>query len=438
MRPQRYLISVALFWGMLCMLDSSKAVALPVFARVYDKPCGTCHTVFPQLNPAGEDFRAHGFHGVPPSIKPLRVGSLFDVPGTLPLVFYVTAGEDVTKVDVPGQSDPTRTHFNLDYFTLAAGGELGQHLAFLLDWELVETEPDSGEITINDLPRQAYLTAHAEPSGWLVNLKGGWYELPLTVSPDIHRLSVQPYLIYSVNACTLLGVDPPHGTCDDEPVLGETQIGGDLSAWYPERGFAWSAGITNGSNNRLATVGSPNGYVHLVQAMGTHRIGFLMFYSPDLAGNDVQDRTLRLGPDMDLYSRRWRLLGQFLAGYESNPAGTLTSLWYYGGFLEAQYRLTTTLLSLVRFDYAWTPRFDDTTNGGDTRVERRIWEITGGGQWSILQNLKLVAEVTYGENHESVSDTAEKTWIGALHVVTAFWPLTPPGLSEWQRSERAR
>ena len=56
----------------------------------------------------------------------------------------------------------------------------------------------------------------------------------------------------------------------------------------------------------------------------------------------------------------------------------------------------------------------------------------------IFQNLKLVAEVTYGENHESVSDTVEKTWIGALHVVTAFWPLTPPGLSEWQASERAQ
>jgi hypothetical protein len=423
---------------MLCIVDSVPVAALPIFARIYDKPCGTCHTVFPQLNPAGEDFRAHGFHGVPAAIKPLRVGSRFDVPGTLPLAFFLTAGEDVTTVDVPGQSDPIRTHFNLDYFTLLAGGELGQHLAFLLDWQLVDTEPDSGEITINDLPHQAYLTAHAEPAGWLVNLKGGWYELPLTVSPDIHRLSVEPYLIYSVNACTLLGVDPSHGTCDDLPVLGDPQIGGELSAWYPERGVAWSAGITNGSNNRLATVGSPNGYVHLVQALGTNRVGLLLFYSPDLAGNDVQDRALRLGPDMDLYSRQWRLLGQFLAGYESNPASTLTSLWYYGGFLETDYRFTTTLLSLLRLDYVWTPRFDDAANGGDTRVERRIWELTGGGQWSILQNLKLVAEVTYGENHELVSHTVERTWIAALHLVTAFWPLTPPGLSEWRVSEGAR
>ena len=427
---RRCFTRMAFAWVLLCALQATRAAALPVFARIYNKPCGTCHTVFPQLNPAGEAFRAHGFHGIPAAIKPLAVGPLLDVPGTLPLALFITAGEDVTKVDVPAQSDPTQTHFNLDYFTLLAGGELGQHLAFMLDWELVDTEPASGDVTVNNLPHQAYLTAHAEPAGWLVNLKGGWYELPLTVSPEIHRLSVAPYLIYSVNACSLLGVDPPHGTCDDQPVLGEPQIGGDLSAWYPERGFAWSAGMTNGSNNRLATVGSPNGYLHAVQNLGPHRVGFLLFYSPDLVGNNVQDRALRLGPDLDFYTRQVRLLGQFLAGYESNPTGHLDSLWYYGGFLEAEHRLTTALLSLVRFDYAWTPRFNDTMNGGTTQIERRILEVTGGVQWSIVQNLKLVAELTYGENHESVSDTLERSWMGSVRVVTAFWPFTPPGLSE--------
>jgi len=432
---RRDLAWIALSWMVLCALRPAPAGAIPVFARIYDKPCGTCHTVFPQLNPTGEDFRAHGFHSLPAAVKPLRVGSFLEVPGTIPLAFYLTAGEDVTKVDVPAQRDPTVTHFNLDYFTLLAGGELGQHLAFLLDWQVVDTEPDSGDVTIYTLPHQAYLTAHAEPQGWLVNLKGGWYELPLTVSPDIHRLSFQPYLIYSLNACTLLGVNPPHGICDNEPVLGEPQIGGELGGVYPERGLTLSGGITNGSNTRLDTVGSPNGYLHAIQALGPHRIGFLMFYSPDLVGDNVQDRALRLGPDLDIYSRQLRLLGQFLAGYESNPTGHLTSLWYYGGFLETDYRLTTTLLALLRVDSTWTPRFDDTMNGGDTQIKRRVWEVTTGVQWSLLQNLKLVAEMTYGENHESVSDTVGKTWIGALHLVTAFWPLEPPGLNEWRASK---
>jgi hypothetical protein len=341
----RGFIWVVLSWGVTGVLQSVPAAAIPVFARVYDKPCGACHTVFPQLNPEGENFRAHGLHGLRPAVEPLKVGSLFDVPGTLPLALYFAGGEDLSKVDVPAQHDPTRTHLNLDFFHLLAGGEVGRHVAFLVDYELIETEPDTGDIQINTLPYQAYLTAHAERWGWLGNLKAGWYELPLLVSPDIHRLSARPYLIYGLNACTLLDTAPPRGTCDDTPTLGETQIGAELSALQPERGLSWAAGFTNGSDNRLSNTASKDVYLHVSQALGSHRLGLLMFYSPDIIGG-VQDRALRLGPDVDLYSRQFRLLGQFLAGYESNPTGHLQDLWYYGGFLEANYRLTTTLLSL--------------------------------------------------------------------------------------------
>jgi len=51
----------------LCVLYPARALGIPVFARIYDKPCGTCHTVFPQLNPQGESFRAYGMHGLPPA-----------------------------------------------------------------------------------------------------------------------------------------------------------------------------------------------------------------------------------------------------------------------------------------------------------------------------------------------------------------------------------
>jgi hypothetical protein len=420
----------------MCVLQSAPAVAIPVFARIYDKPCGTCHTVFPQLNPEGENFRAHGFHGLPPAIKPLKVGSLFDVPGTLPLAVYFTAGEDLSKVDVPAQREPTRTHLNLDAFSLLAGGEVGRHVAFLIDYELIETEPATGAIQINTLPYQAYVMAHAERWKWLGNLKAGWYELPLGVSPQIHRLSARPYLIYGLNACTLLDVAPSRGACEDTPTLGETQVGVELSALQPERGWAWSAGVTNGSDNRLDNTASRDVYLRTSQALGPHRIGLFLFYSADIVGGGVHDRALRLGPDVDFYSRQFRLLGQFLAGYESNPTGHAQALWYYGGFLEANYRLTATLLSLLRVDYAWTPRFDDRMHGGDTQVRRRLGEVTGGWQWSILQNVKMVAEVTYGENHEAVHDGTVKTWTGTLRLVTAFWPLTPPGLQEWVERQR--
>src|SRR5258706_156862 len=127
---RRYLMWIAFSWGVLCALQAAPAVAIPVFARIYDKPCGTCHTVFPQLN------------------------------------------------------------------------------------------------------------------------------------PYTHRLWSNRTWITGGTGATLRGGAPPHGTCDDQPTLGEPQIGGELSAVYPERGVTLAGGITNGSNNRLDTVGSPNGYVH--------------------------------------------------------------------------------------------------------------------------------------------------------------------------------
>jgi len=425
----RYLSWVALFCALGCGALAHPAGAIPVFARIYDKPCGTCHTVFPQLNPQGENFRAHGFHGLPPAVKPLTIGSLVDLPGTLPLALYFTAGEDVSNVDVPYRRDPTHTHLNLDAFSVLAGGEIGRHAAFLVDYRLIHTAPDTGETETYTVPYQAYVMLHAERWQWLGNLKGGWYELPLGASARIHRLSARPYLIYGTNACTLLGGVRQYGGCEGQPTLGAPQIGVELSALQPQRGLGWAAGFTNGNDNHLNSTASKDLYLHVHQGFGLHRVGLFLYYSPDLVGHGVHDWTLRFGPNLDFYSRQFRVLGQFLAAYEANPTDRSRSLWYYGGFLEADYRFTPTILSLLRFDYAWAPRFDDRMQGGKTRVRRRIWEITGGWQWLLWQNLKLVAELTYGENHEAVYDYTVKTWAGTVRLVTAFWPLAPAGPS---------
>ena len=409
------------------MLRPSPAAAIPVFAHLYDKPCGTCHTVFPQLNPYGENFRAHGFHGLPPAVKPLRAGTLFDVPGTLPLALYLGTGEDVTS-----NERSTRGRFNLDFLSLLLGGELGRHLAFLTDFELLETEPDSGKLTVNSLPEQAYLQAHVEPAGWLLNVRAGWFELPLGVSPRVHRLSAEPYLTYGINGCGLIGHAPPGVRCDDVPVLSESQIGGELGGQHPGSGFGWAFGLTNGSNNRLDDRAARDFYLRIAEQVGLHRLGFFLFYSPDVLGARGDDRTLRLGPDLSWYTRRFRALAQFLANHESNPTGRAQDLWYYGAFLETEYRVTATLLGLLRGEYAWNTTFDDTANGGTSRVRRQLWAVTGGGQWLILENLKLVAEATYSEDRDATRDTTGSSWFATIRLVTAFWALAPPpGVHQW-------
>jgi len=179
-------------------------------------------------------------------------------------------------------------------------------------------------------------------------------------------------------------------------------------------------------------------YLRLSQTYGFQHVGFFLYYSPDLLGPGKQDQALRLGPDFSFYSRRLRFLGQFLAAYDSNPTGHGQELWYYGGFFEGNYRFSPALVSLLRLDYAWAPKFDDTSEGGRTRVRRRLWGVTGGGQWLLLENLKFVAEATYSENHEEVTDRTVQSWSFTVRLVTAFWPLTPPGLSGWVDRRKRR
>jgi hypothetical protein len=170
----------------------------------------------------------------------------------------------------------------------------------------------------------------------------------------------------------------------------------------------------------------------------THRAGLFLYYSPDTLSAGADDQLLRLGPDLTLFSRRTRLAAQFLAGWGSNPTGYHDSLWYYGGFLEGEYRFTPALISIFRFDYVGMPDFDDRSSGGTTHVRRSLWEVTGGAQYLILENLKVVAELTYAENHEAVTGTTASVLTATLRIATAFWPLTPPLVDKWLGSRTAQ
>jgi hypothetical protein len=110
-------------------------------------------------------------------------------------------------------------------------------------------------------------------------------------------------------------------------------------------------------------------------------------------------------------------------------------MWWLGGFGEVNYRLTPRLLALARLEHVGMPTFDDRARGGGTRVRRHIWEVTGGGQWLIEENLKLIVEGTYDTNHEAVSDRTVEVWSVTIRIATAFWPFTPPALSRWLHGE---
>jgi len=176
--------------------------------------------------------------------------------------------------------------------------------------------------------------------------------------------------------------------------LGQPQIGVELSALQPERGIGWAAGVTNGNDNHLNSTASKDLYLHLSQGS-------------DCTISACSSSTARtssatgctIGPCESVPT--WTSTAgvpsprPISAAYEADPTRRSQGLWYYGGFLERSIVSLRLFLSLLRVDYAWTPRLM-TERRGTTHVQRRLWEITGGWQWLILQNLKLVAEVTYG------------------------------------------
>src|SRR5258708_469706 len=43
------------------VLTIARADAIPLFAQRYHLQCGVCHSVLPELNSFGEQFRAHGY-----------------------------------------------------------------------------------------------------------------------------------------------------------------------------------------------------------------------------------------------------------------------------------------------------------------------------------------------------------------------------------------
>lgn len=416
--------------ALVVLVCSRPAAAIPVFARIYDKPCSACHTIYPQLNPAGEHFRAKGLHGMEPKVKPIRLAPGFEVPGTLPLAVSLAVGEDVSRAHVPGVPDSTEEHFNLEFLGLLGGGELGPHLAFLADYAPLFSISRTGELRENTNLGLGFLQAHAEPRGWMVNLRTGLLELPTGTSPRVHRLSVQPYLVYQMNAFSLLGRQRP----DDSPALSETQIAVELSGLEPDGGCNVAVGVGNGTNNRANGKDEKDVYLRLAQAFGLHRVGLFLYYSPNLLRRGPDDAGLRLGPDVSFYWRQAGLRAQLLAAYDDNPTGLDEDLWALGSFVEGEYRWTSRFVTLARGELVATPTFDDRDRGGQTRQRRRVWQVTAGAQWLPFENLKLIAEATYGENREDVSGRTTESWIFTVRAATAFWPLTPPGLDMVMRA----
>ncbi len=376
------------------VLCSNEASAIPAFSRKYNLGCNTCHTIYPQLNEFGRDFKNNGYR------TPGEIGAVdstdFWSKGfeSLPVTVHGKFSEQIAP-----KGQPVTNFTSLDELQLNAAVNFSSKVSVYLHTHLWEDggagEPLVVSLRINDLF-----------DNQLVSLRVGQYQLPLSFSPEIERLSGFDYLGYA----QALGANP---WTIDQPQLGfelTGNLGNDL--WY------W-AGLVNGggfeANSFTGTLdnnSSKDPYLRIAKNFGENTIGVFGYYGTntiledDTTGLDQTDKFFRLGCDIRWNFSNLNVLTSVLYGNDNNFNGLDESTFFYGGFLEGDYVVSERTMILGRYDIVTLDRLDADPNGG---IDKTTWAVTPGVQYLVLPNIKLGIEYQFRKVAE------EDRGIVALH-----------------------
>ncbi len=442
---------LGLFLGLAVLLPvvvPTTAEAIPAFSRMYGQSCSFCHSVYPKLNQAGEEFRLSGYTrleggAATPTVPPVTAGPL-SLPGIVPISVIGTIGWDARRVSERNRETGAKRRtdansFNLEEIEIMAAAPLGKHLSFILDFPLAETEFEDRRFRLEgpEAPELAALSFNNLLVDDLLNVRLGAYELPLGISPRQRRVSIAPYEIFSAGASRLLHLEgaTQTGIAREGEIfdLAKSQLLAEVyGSAYPEHlglpglVLRYHVGTANDSNRNGDNNGSKSLFGRVSLTYREHTLGFFGFWSPNVLDRDLpagfpgrSSAATRFGPDLQLrfFNEALSLSLQYLWGRDEDPTGTGTAFRFSGGFLEALYAIKLgkagLLAPLVRFDYVQGQRFDNTEGAtalgvAAIRAKPRVWALTGGLQYLPWENVKLMAEVTYRRTEDRLS-SAEST-----------------------------
>ena len=471
MRPNRSRwIELGLAFGFAVMvgvvlLFPTEGWAIPAFARLYGFQCSACHSAFPALNDFGEEFRLSGyrkFAGVEavPKVAPVKIGERLELPGIVPLSFFLKAGYNFTEIDntlgdgsknanTADDFKRSQSSFNLTEFEVLGGAPLGKHLSFFFEEIFGETEirqyfdPEvrrhGAKFTLEGpgVPELAFISFHNILVPDLLNLKAGVIELPTAFSPEARRLSFFPYLVYEVTALDVIsrrGVDDfisvpgvdEEGLERNQFRLAKSQVGIQVFGratpslhQIPNLYVDYFVGVVNGNsintdNNKTKDV---FGRLALSYRTGnaTVTVGGFGYYSGNTVDNlttnpengaRYKDRLWRAGPDVTLTLHTplyINLSSQILFGEDSNVTGFGKKATWWGGFVEADVKPINELVLYGRYDWIDGDRFNDTdvtingVSGTIGPVKPELWDVVIGAQYFLYENFKLIGEYRHGE-----------------------------------------
>jgi hypothetical protein len=343
---------------------------------------------------------------------------------------------------------------------------LGNHLSFFVEfpmfesraWEFTPTGPGEARVAQHgdlQLPTESpvfevakfwwnSLFGKALPRD-SVNLLGGITQLPLAYPSGKTRLSVNQYLVYERRGLDYISPRPVNnlfsvsGTSDRLFRLSEPQglleVNGMIVPGAPvdavgKRQTLWleyHVGGTNASNAASDGNVQKGVYGRFVGRWYNQSLGVFGFYTPNLVDQPMIDAATAMGPgggriikagsfqssrvsagpDATLslapFNLPLSLENNVLYNRESNPTGYGKEFVWWGGFHQLNYFPRKTAVVYSRYDWIYGDFFDDTVAGGESKSHPMEWDIIGGLQFLILENLKFIGEYRHHEFDDRIT-----------------------------------
>lgn len=248
-RPVIFGLSVFLLSAVLPGWDVGKAEALAQWARKYSVSCAHCHTVFPRLNVAGEDFLNNGYQWPDPEVEAKAGGGAFgpDVPIAAPGIanllgvrFSFTAAQwEEKKLDLGGTSADRMTIGSPNFMQIFIAGSLYRDISVLTELEFSRaTTVSSNKTRLNTM----HLGFHNLGGSTAHNVHIGNIS-PLEFSAHANRLRIMT----DTRNSAMEDVYTANDTGDDDVNAGAPRPG---VQYYGHSGAAvWWAGLGPGANN---------------------------------------------------------------------------------------------------------------------------------------------------------------------------------------------
>jgi hypothetical protein len=381
MKTLRLAVSVTLAAAALLALRPGPARAVPVFARKYGLQCTNCHSAFPRLNDWGQRFRANGYR------LPGRENEEKTVLESPPPFAMRTSFGYTHERFEHGAGGPNRSGFRVHGLDFLSAGVIAPHVSYLM----VYPPPLAGSRGVQEQEgtiEMASVFFSGLGSPW-VNVRAGRFEPAYAAFSVKRHLSVTPYEVYEY---AFPGGSP----------FSETQEGIELTG--SSRGFAYAAGLVNGSPTNLPDDGPADVYARASMVIGAgegqtagQRIGvtgYLGRARPEASTGALQAFS-RVGVDASLNLKQVNLAAQWLYGRDDRTLwGRPDDVNWSGFFAELSWQPLVECVAFARYDLVYGPEW----------LAQDVRRLTGGGRYYLADNLALHLEYSRRTLDTTASD----------------------------------